>query len=124
MVDHPPNTQSPLDRSRTPDGLIFDTPIETPTRQITFMTRKPFETRGRSMTRDAACLIAESITIDDTETPSSLNYATLFKILKDLLDDEIKSAMKVQYTAVQHMLSQKIEDTINRKIKTLDNIMP
>lgn len=42
----------------------------------------------------------KTIIIDDTENSQRLNHMTLFKNLKDLLDDEIKKALEAQFTAL------------------------
>lgn len=54
--------------------------------------------------------------------PPSLDHATLFKTLKDLLDERIKLAIEVQFAALQTMFTQTMEDTINLKMATLSNI--
>lgn len=45
-------------------------------------------------------LTPEAITIDDMEISLNLDHETLFKTLKGLLDDEIKTAIEVQFTAL------------------------
>lgn len=68
---------------------------------------------------------SENIIIDDMETPPlppNLDNATLFKTLKNLLDDGIKPAMGAQFTGLQNMFTQTIEDTRNRKITTVCKI--
>lgn len=65
---------------------------------------------------------AEAIIIDDVEEYPSLDHATLFKNLKDMLENGIKPAMEAQFTALQKMFAYVIEETISRKMTTLSNI--
>lgn len=122
MTDHPPNTQTPPDRPRTPDRQIFDTSTEPPTCQTILWNRISFKNRSKSMIRDTASPTPEAITIDDTQNPPSLNHAWLFKTLKDQLDDGIKTAMEAQFTILRNMFTQKIERKMNYRKQVLCNI--
>lgn len=62
------------------------------------------------------------ITTDDTENVPSLDYATLFKILKNLLDDGIQPAMKAHFAAMLKMFTQRMEDILDQTMQVLANI--
>lgn len=80
------------------------------------------QTRGKSGTRNYSPT-HEKIIINDKETPPSLDNVTLLKTLKDLLDDEIKLAIETQFTALQNLFTQQMENTMNQKRKTLANVI-
>lgn len=86
--------------------------MQPPTRQNTLMTRMRSETRGRLVIRSISST-SENIIIDQTENSLRLDHAALFKTLNDLLDDRIKSAMEVQFTAMQNRFTEKMENTMN-----------
>lgn len=73
------------------------------------MTSMHSQTRGRSVTRNISPT-PEAITIDDLENTPSLNYATIFKTLKHLLDDGIKQATETQFVALQNMFTQRMKE--------------
>lgn len=80
------------------------------------MTRMRFQIREKSVTRSVSPT-PKVIIIDDTENIPSLDHTTLFKMLMDLLDDEIKSAMEAQFAALQNKFTQKMEETLNQRMK-------
>lgn len=55
----------------------------------------------------------KAITIDDMENSTSLDYASLFKTLKNLQDVGIKPTMKAQFAALENMFIQMMNDIIN-----------
>lgn len=64
----------------------------------------------------------EAIAIDDVEKSLGLDHASLFKTLKDLQDDEIKPAIKLQFTVLYSLLTQKIENIIDQRMQIVSNI--
>lgn len=72
-------------------------------------------TKGSSPTPEATA-------IDDTENSFSLYHATLFKTLKDLLEEEIKPVMEAQFTPLQNMLTQRMKNLIDQRMLVLVNI--
>lgn len=64
----------------------------------------------------------EAITIDNTENSSSMDYAMLFKTPKELLDDEVKLAMKAQFAALQNMFTQRLDEILDQIMQVLLNI--
>lgn len=75
------------------------------------------------MIRDIVSPTPEAITIDDRENHPRLDHITRFKTLKFLLKDGIKQAMIAQFTALQNMFTQHIDDRMNRKMKTLAGVV-
>lgn len=73
------------------------------------------------MTREASHT-TEAITIDDMENSSSLNYASLFKTLKDILDNEIIPVLEAQFTVIQNMFIQEMESLMSKRILIMFNI--
>lgn len=57
------------------------------------------------MTREVVSLTPEASIMDDTENCLRLDYVSLFKTLKDLLDDGIKMTMEAQFTALQSIFT-------------------
>lgn len=51
--------------------------------------------------------------------PPCLDYATLFKTLKDLVDNEIKPAIEGQFTALQNMFIQRMKNIIHQRMQVL-----
>lgn len=86
------------------------------------MTRVLSQTRERSITRDATSSTSEAFITDGRKNSPRLDHVTLFKRLNNLLDDEIKPAIEAQFTELQNMFTQRIEDTMNRRMTTLPNI--
>lgn len=80
-------------------------PTEHPSRHITLMTRKLYQPRRQSVTRNSSPTL-KAITIDNIKNLTSLDYANLFKTLKGLLDDRIKPAMIAQFSTLQNMFTQ------------------
>lgn len=74
------------------------------------------------MTRDAASSTLEDIVNDDMKNSPRLDDATLFKTMKELLDDGIIMAMEAQFDGLQNIYTQKMENTMNQKVKTLANV--
>lgn len=58
-----------------------------------------------------------------TRNPLSLYYATLFKILKYLLDNRIKPTIEAQFTVLQNRFTQRVEGILNQRIRALANIL-
>lgn len=64
----------------------------------------------------------EAIIIDNTETSLSLNHATQFNNLQDMLEDGVKPTMVAKFTALLNMLAKVIKKKMSRKITTLSSI--
>lgn len=63
-----------------------------------------------------------AVTIDDTENPPSVDYATFFKTLQDLLEDGTKPAMEEQSAALENMFTQRMKDILEQSMQDLSNI--
>lgn len=87
--------------------------MELPICHTTLITRMRFQTREKTVWRRISSTLG-TIIVDDMETTYSLDQTTLFKILKDLLDDEIKPVLHAQFTVIQKMFNQEIESHISK----------
>lgn len=86
------------------------------------MTRIQSQTTGRLVTR-SVCTTPKTIIIEDTETPSlNLEDVTLFKTLKDLLDDGIKPVLEAKFTTIRNMFTQEMKSIISKRLLISSNI--
>lgn len=72
------------------------------------------------MTRDTSPT-PEAIKIDDKDNSLSLDHATMFKTLKNLLNDRIKPAMEARFTALKNMFTKRIEGILDQMMEVVAN---
>lgn len=67
-------------------------------------------------------LTFEDIAVGHMKNKSTLDHATLFTSLKDLLDDRIQLTIEAQFIALQNMFTQGLEGILNQRMHVLANI--
>lgn len=58
----------------------------------------------------------EAITINDVGKSLTVDYAILFKTLKDLLNNKIEPAVDIQFTALQNIVTQRMEPIMDQRM--------